>query len=151
MIKIKYLLAAAVLVFVVSCSKSNNGSLSIKIKSISNSIVPVEGGMQIIFDFTEGGSVIDTIGFIKIRTNQVPTPTVRDTIFYTSPDYPKTEKGQLQVNLSYDNDLTSASTPPTTGNPPQNVSDSLIIKFFAKDQANHTSDTVTTGLIVVLR
>src|ERR1700684_3875695 len=150
MIKIKYLLTAFVLLVALSCSKNGNGKLSIKLNSLNNSTVAPGGGMEVFFDFTENGSVIDTIGLIKLRINQLQTATLRDTIFYNVPTYPKNTKGQLFLNLTYF-DLQSALTPPQTGIPPQDESDSLIFKFFAKDQANNTSDTVTTGLIVVQR
>jgi hypothetical protein len=150
MIKIKYLLTAVVLLVALSCSKDGNGKLSIKLNSFSNSTVAAGQGMQLVFDFTESGSVIDSIGLIKLRINQLQTATLRDTIFYFVPVYPKSTKGQLFLNLSYF-DLQSAQTPPQTGIPPQDESDSLIFKFFAKDMANNTSDTVTTGLIVVQR
>ena len=150
MIKIKYLLTAVVLLVALSCSKDGNGKLTIKLNSLSPNIVAPSEGMQVVFDFTESGSVIDSIGLIKLRINQLQTATLRDTIMYFVPVYPKSNKGQLFLNLSYF-DLQSAQTPPQTGIPPQDESDSLIFKFFAKDQANNTSDTVTTGLIVVQR
>jgi hypothetical protein len=150
MIKIKHLLAAALLLVVISCKKDGDGPLTIKLKSISSTTIPVNGGMQLVFDFTESNSIIDSFGFIKIRTNQNQTETVRDTLYYSAPDYPKSLKGQLQIDITYE-DLYSANKPPTSGNPPVNDSDSLIFKFFAKDQAKHTSDTVTTGQIIVFR
>jgi hypothetical protein len=152
--KIKYLLAVLALFVILSCNKNNNGELSLKINSVSSNVVPIGGSLRVIFDFTEKANVIDTIGMIKLRINQDSPPpfgTIRDTIFYAVPTYPKSGKGQLQLDLDHDIDLVSAISPPTIGNPPQNESDSLVIRFFAKDAANNVSDTVNTGTIVIFR
>src|ERR1700722_5079510 len=101
MIKIKYLPAAVALLVAVSCKKDNNGGISLSLSSYSNTVVPVLEGTQVgeslTFDFTDNGSVVDTLGMIKVRLNQVPTATIRDTLYYNVPSYPKTYKGQFQV------------------------------------------------------
>lgn len=145
---------AATLISTISCKKSGSSGLSIKIASISNSTVPVSGSTTITLDFTDdGGNAIDTIFMHKIRINQDSgqVATIRDTLYLTPPSYPGNAKGQILLDLDNLNYLAAAITPPTFGNPPQNESDSLIIQFAAKDAANHVSDTVTTGLIVVQR
>ena len=150
MIKTKYLLAAIVVLVVSSYQKRWQQAAYHQLKSMSSNIIPVQDGLQLIFDFNENNSVIDSFGVIKIRTNQLQVATLRDTLYYNVPTYPKTLKGQLQIDMT-NTDLISAISPPTSGNPPVNESDSLILRFFAKDQANHTSDTITTGQVIVLR
>ncbi len=152
--KLKDFLIAALLILVIACKKSGSSGLTIKIVSISNAVVPVSGSTIITLDFTDdAGKPIDSIFMHKIRINQDSSqvPTIRDTLWLTPPAYPGNAKGQLQLNLDNTNYLASAATPPAFGNPPQNESDSLIIKFAAKDVANNASDTVTTGLIIVQR
>jgi hypothetical protein len=152
--KLRHFLITAILISIISCKKSGNSGLTIKIASISNTTVPVSGSTTITFDFTDDGAhEIDSIFMHKIRINQDSSqvPTIRDTLYITPPSYPGNAKGQIQLNLDNLDYLATAITPPTYGNPPQNESDSLIIQFAAKDAANHTSDTVTTGLIVVQR
>jgi hypothetical protein len=149
--KIKCLLSALVLLVIVSCKKSNNGELTLKVNSVSANVIPVDADLTVTLDFTSKGSVIDTIGMIKLRINQDQTPTIRDTILYPVPTYPESAKGQLQLLLDYNLDLVSAESPPTVGNPPVNEPDSLVLRFFVKDAANNVSDTVNTGTIVVLR
>ncbi|HEX4849213.1 MAG TPA: hypothetical protein VFV08_00335 [Puia sp.] len=147
--KIKYLLAFF-LFTTVACNKNGNGDLTLKIKSVSTNDVAVGQPMEIIFDFTEKSSVIDTLWLLKIRINQHVTTTIRDTIPYTIPSYPKNSKGQLQLDLDYQNDIISAVSPPQIDST-HSESDSLIMKFVAKDLDNNTSDTAVTGLIVVQR
>ncbi len=152
--KFRHFLILTVCALMFSCSKNGGSGLSFKINSISNNIVPVSGSMSITFDFTDdGGNPIDSIYMHKIRINQDSNQvqTIRDTLYLIPPSYPGNVKGQIQLNLDNTNYLASASSPLTVGNPPHNESDSLIIKFAAKDAANHVSDTLTTGLIVVLR
>ncbi|PWT78332.1 MAG: hypothetical protein C5B59_02025 [Bacteroidetes bacterium] len=147
--KIKYLLAI-LLFFVVACNKGNNGQLSLTIKTVSSNDVAVGEPLQILFDFTEKSSVIDSIMMMKIRINQKTTETVRDTVGYPVPTYPKNSRGQIRLSLDYNLDLISAINPPPIDSA-HFESDSLILKFVAKDLDNHTSDTVSTGLIVVQR
>ncbi len=151
--KIRYfLLLAAILITIISCKK-DGGALSIKLQSVSSNIVPVGSDLSITLQFTSTGSPIDTIFMNRFRINQdsasVPTVTTESIIIPAS--YPGSAKGQLQFDLDYNLFLATAQTPPTYGNPPQNESDSMIFKFIAKDAANHVSDTVTTGLIVIQR
>lgn len=134
----------------IACHKNGDGPISIKLTSISSDVVPVQGQLNLNFSFTDGSAVIDTFGLIKIRTNQLQTQTLRDTLYYNVPVYPQSTKGEFQIAVGYA-DLTSAISPPTTGNPPVNVSDSLILRFFAKDQSKHTSDTLTSGLVIIMR
>jgi hypothetical protein len=150
--KIIYLLlSSATLSFLFSCSKSSSSSISLKIESFNPSTVPVGSGAQVYFKFTDKGHLLDTLVILKTRINQLTTPTIRDTIFYSVPSYPQTSNGELQVNLDYSNDLQSAISPPTTGNPPANESDSLIFRFVAIDEAHNVSDTAVSGLVVVQR
>jgi len=150
--KIRYFLSLIIFFSILSCKK-DGGALSIKLQSVSGNIVPVGGGLSITLKFTSSGSPIDTIFMNRFRINQdsasVPTVTTENVIIPAS--YPGSAKGQLQFDLDYNLFLATAVTPPTFGNPPQNESDSMIFKFIAKDAANHVSDTVTTGLIVVQR
>jgi hypothetical protein len=153
--KLRCLLIISIIMSTISCKKNSGSGLTIKIASISNSTVPLNGITSIVFDFTDnGGHPIDSIFMRKIRINQDSNQIqsfVRDTIFLIPPSYPGNVKGQIQLDLDNTNYLATAQPPPTFGNPAQNESDSLIIKFAAKDAANNSSDTVTTGLIVVQR
>jgi len=150
--KIKYFLLLIIFFSIISCKK-DGGALSIKLESVSSNIVPVGGGLSIVLKFTSTGSPIDTIFMNRFRINQdsasVPTVTTESVIIPAS--YPGSAKGQLQFDLDYNLFLATAQSPPSYGNPPQNESDSMIFKFIAKDAANHVSDTVTTGLIVIQR
>jgi hypothetical protein len=151
--KLRYFLTALIMIAIISCKKDGGSGLSIKLESVSGNIVPIGASLRVTLNFTDnGGHAIDTIFMHKIRINQHQVSlTIRDTIYLIPPGYPGNTKGQLQFDLDNTNFLASAFQPPTSGNPPQNESDSLIIKFAARDVAANKSDTVSTGLIVVYR
>ncbi|MBS1948692.1 MAG: hypothetical protein JST47_13090 [Bacteroidetes bacterium] len=141
-------------VIVVACKKDNSGGLNIKIKSISSNIVPANGSLQVILDFTDnGGNAIDSIYMKKIRVNQdtlAPDNIKLDTFYLIPPSYPGKTKGQIQLDLDYQGYLIYAISPPQIDST-HFESDSLIIKFAAKDVAGHKSDTASTGLVVIQR
>jgi hypothetical protein len=77
--------------------------------------------------------------------------TIRDSFALKVPDFPHNSKGEIKLTLDYNNYLISAINPPTSGNPPVPNPDTLMIRFALKDKANHISDTVETGPIIVIR
>jgi hypothetical protein len=95
--------------------------------------------------------VNDTLYVKKVRINQKQVPTIRDSFQLKVPDFPQNSSGEIKVYLDYNNYLISAINPPTSGNPPVAEPDTLMILFALKDKANHISDTVQTGPIIVIR
>jgi hypothetical protein len=148
--KLRYLLGIGLFALVIACTKPNSGQISLKIASVSTNVVPVDGDLQVVLDFTDNGSTIDTVWLIKVRTNQHQAPTIRDNIYLLVPTYPGNTKGTIQLDLTYQNYLVSAQPPPAIDST-HNESDSLVLRFYAKDNTGHTSDTVNSGTIVVLR
>lgn len=75
-----------------------------------------------------------------IRLNKRPFPPDYNLDTSALPKYPKEPQGEIQVNLLYQNlhrsDLEN---------------DTIHIRFAVTDKAGHTSDTITTEKIVVLR
>jgi hypothetical protein len=138
----------------VSCNKGKlETTPTLKLKTISTSIVPVGGNLTIEFDFTDKeGDVSDTIFVKKIRTNKIVVPTLRDSFVLQIPKFPDKSKGTIELQLKYQNHLVSAINPPSSGGtPPDLHDDTLIFKFALQDKGKHISDTVTTGPIIVVR
>lgn len=151
----KLTLACFVLVVLFACSKDKYQTApQISIKSISNTVVPVNGGTTITLSYTDKeGDISDSLFFVKKRLNQTVVKTTRDTIAYKIPDFPNYDKGEIDMALSYIFDLQSAEMPPPIqgSNPSVPQPDTLVLKIWIHDKAGHTSDTVTTGQIVVIR
>ena len=149
-----YLPIMALFFFIVACDKNKfQTKPTLKIKTISSSIVPQGGNLTIEFEYTDKeGDISDTIFVKKTRINTRKVTTVRDSFGLSIPSFPDKSKGFIQLALDHQNHLISAASPPSQGgNPPKFEPDSIIMKFCLQDKAKNKSDTVTTGLIVVLR
>ena len=146
---------AGVILLLVACDKDKfQTKPQIKLVSVSTEVVPINGGLSVVLEFTDKeGDVSDTLYITKQRLNARTTTTIRDTLEYAIPEFPKTTQGEFELNLSYQNELISAETPPRIpgSEPPQYEPDTLNIKFLVKDRANNKSDSVIVSNIVVLR
>ncbi|HTI09660.1 MAG TPA: hypothetical protein VL832_13920 [Puia sp.] len=140
---IAFLLITFFTVAVVSCSKNNSGSRpKIVLKSI-NTQIPPGGGLNAVFDFTQGSAELanGTFAAIRIRLNQIPLPpgtTSADTLNNPIPEFPAQNKGQFQFQLDY-NFLHQSDV----------YNDTIIFKFAAIDVAGKSSDTLTSPQIVI--
>mgnify|MGYP003580306478 CR=1 FL=1 len=148
-------LAAFVVLAMLACSKDKFQTVpSLKVKSISTEVVPLNGSLRVTLEYTDKeGDVHDSIWVKKQRLNRRVTPTIRDSILYKIPDYPDKTKGEFQITLDYQSILSAIaplnSIPATT--PPSKQSDTLNVKFAVRDKAGHISDSVSIGTIVVRR
>ena len=151
----KLIITGIVLIVLIACNKDKYQTKpQISLKSVSSDIVPDGGGLSVALSYTDKeGDISDTLTILKIRLNQTVVPTFRDTIQYKIPDFPNYDKGEIDIDMNYQNDLVSAATPPPIqgSNPSVPQPDTLILKFWIKDKGGHTSDTVATGKIVVIR
>jgi hypothetical protein len=139
---------------VIACNKDKlETKPSLKLRSISSTVVPINGVLNVQFDFTDKeGDISDTIFVRKIRTNRIVVPTVRDSFALQVPPFPDRSRGIIELQLKYQFHLVSAEQPPSSGgNPPNLHDDTLIFKFALRDKAKNISDTVTTDPIIVVR
>lgn len=140
----------ALLLFV-ACNKDKYQSKpTIEIKSVDPTTVPINTPLVIDLDYTDKeGDIADSIFVKKIRINQKKLKTLRDSFALALPgDAPDKPKGTIRLTLDYNNYVTSAENP---GNPPNAAPDSLIFRIVLMDKAKNKSDSVETGLVVVLR
>src|SRR5687768_5025356 len=103
----------------VACSKDSfETKPKIDIKSATPKVVPQNGSMIINLDFTDKEGDLEAVYIWKTRLNKIVRPTVRDSISPAIPDFPKNQKGEIELNLDYQFHLISAVTPrrdPLTG------------------------------------
>ena len=151
--KWKLLLLLTVMTSLIACDKSKyNTKPSLKLRHISSYIVPVNGSLNIEFDYTDKeGDISNVLILKKERMNKRKVATIRDSLGLPVPDFPKYKQGVVEANLEYQLHLLSAQNPPTTGTPPKAESDTLTLKFVLKDQDNNVSDTVRIENVVILR
>jgi hypothetical protein len=153
----KQLVTFVILVLAVtSCGKDRFESKPrLTLKSQSTSVVPEQGNLRLVFEFEDKeGDVNDTLFFKKERMNIRKEATVRDSLRLVVPDFPKTQKGEIILDLGYGDYLISAIQAPreNPGELPEKYeSDSLVLKFVLKDKAGNKSDTVRIDNVVVKR
>lgn len=141
------------LLILFACSKDDfETKPQIKITSAEPKVVPQNGNMIINMDFTDKEGDLDAVYIWKVRLNKLVRPTVRDSIPPRSvPEFPKNQKGELELDLDYQTHLISAVNPrrdPITG---RLEPDTLNMKFVVKDKAGNASDTAYLNNIVILR
>jgi hypothetical protein len=126
---------------VISCSKTNSGSPSLKLESI-NTTVQVNDSMRATFKFTNGSAVSNSyLAWIRTRLNQAPAlyPSGLDTFSYQLPSF-SGNSGEIYLSLPWNGYLSTGS--------PEN--DTLVFRFYLTNAADSAiSDTVTTPQIVV--
>ncbi|HKH61659.1 MAG TPA: hypothetical protein VKA49_12550 [Flavitalea sp.] len=147
------LYVSALLALAIACTKDKlETTPSLKFKSVNATTIPVGGTLIVQLDFADKqGDISDTIFVRKVRINRIVVPTIRDSFALQVPDFPDRSRGVIELQLKYQNHLLSAINPPSHGNPPNLDDDTLIFKFVLQDKAKHTSDTVTTEPIVIVR
>jgi hypothetical protein len=149
----KRILAFALLATVMAaCSKDKfQTKPQIKIKSTNTDIVPVNGTLRVVLEFTDKeGDVSDSILVVRERLNAksqdrpAPSP-------YKIPAFPNTSEGEIQLDLDYQSGLVfNISRIPIPGSIPQQFErDTMNLKFVVRDKAGNKSDTATLGVIVI--
>ena len=140
------------LILLVACSKDKfETKPTIEIKSFNPNPVPESGTMTVELEYTdkEGDIGGDSALFVRrTRINQKKVgKTLRDSFWLPLPgDVPKKTKGTIRLTLDFETYAKSADDP---GNPP--APDSLIFRFAMRDKAQHVSDTVESGLVIIER
>lgn len=151
----KLFLAGLVLVVLVACNKDKYQTKpQISIKSVGADVVPVNSGLNIVLSFTDKeGDISDSLYIKKIRLNKTVVATLRDSLKYKIPDFPDYSKGEINLQLDYQNNLISAINPPPIqgSNPSKPQPDTLLFQIWIHDKAGHVSDTVTSKQVVILR
>jgi len=144
----------ALITLAIACNKDKlETKPSLKLRSVSSSIVPIGGNLNVEFEFADKeGDISDTMFVKKIRINRITVPTIRDSFVLQIPKFNDKSRGIIELQLKYQNHLVSAINPPSSGgNPPNLHDDTLIFKFALRDKGKNISDTVTSGPIVIVR
>jgi len=141
------LLTVIVAIAVISCSKSNNGSKpTISIKSI-NSPIDSTGGMEAVISFNSPSGKLGQGTFLAIRKRlnkrppNLPSASQNDTFTkpLNIPDFPD-NKGEFHYTMQWiylhESDFEN---------------DTLVFKFAAIDRNGHSSDTITSPKIVIIK
>ncbi|MFI5155088.1 MAG: hypothetical protein ACHQEM_02835 [Chitinophagales bacterium] len=144
--KIRYLAFPVLLILLLSqCSKSGSGGKPTISMGSVNSVIPVGGAMQATINFTQSNGLLSQGQFTAIRTrlNQIPLPPDNvgaDTLVSQIPEFPDKNQGEFQYTLDY-NYLHQSDQ----------ENDTINFKFAVMDKGGNKSDTISSGIIVVLK
>src|SRR5687768_17962470 len=98
--------------------------------------MPAGSSFNVDLEFTDKeGDVDDSIFVRKERLNKRVVATVRNSFWLKIPDFPDASKGEITLNLEYQNHLISATNPLFIpgSNPPTKEPDTLNLKFIVMD------------------
>ena len=117
---------------------------TISVKDINSTEIRQGNNLKITLECTdkEGDVGGGQLTYIRIRTNTIPIPNPSindkaDTVYYTVPDFPKTDKTDLELTIPYD-----------FMNEDPNRNDTMFFRITVKDIANNQSDTIATKTVV---
>ena len=125
----------------------------LKIKSVSTKHLAFNESLSVLLEFTDKeGDVSDSFFIVRQRLN-LHNPLTMPPLPYPLPQYPKAQKGEIEVNLDFQTGVILALEPIRIpgSNPEQNEPDTMILKFVAKDKGGHYSDTATVDNLIVER
>jgi len=151
--KLSLFVLSALVITTVACNKDRfQTKPTIRLKSISD-FVPLNGNFQLTLECTDKeGDVQDSLIIIKKRLNKRVVATLRDTIRYKFPIFPKNTRTEVQALVEYQHILSADSPPFIPGaNPPRREPDTLILRLAVRDMAGNTSDTIDSPVIYIIR
>ena len=149
------LAVAVILLFLVNaCGKGKFETVpQLSLKSVSPDLVPVNGTLKIRIESTDKeGDVTDTLLVVRQRLN-TRGPITMPVNPYSIPDFPKFQKAEFEVNLTYQFDLILGLSPIRIpgSNPVRYEVDTLRLKIVARDKAGNKSDTLVINNVHVCR
>lgn len=124
----------------------------LKFKSFNSDIVPSNGFLRTTLEFTDQEGDLDSVFVIRQRLNK-KSPSTFQFYYGNTPAYGEQNRGELQVDFDVAKDLIfglpAISVPGS--NPPKFEPDTLVLRFYVKDKAGHTSDTAASSKLIVTR
>ena len=139
---------------IISCGKDRFQTIpQLKLKSRNTDIVPPNGSLRLNVEFTDKeGDVSDSLFIVRQRLN-INRPLVLPVSPYNIPDFPKKDKGEFEITLTYQFGLVFGLSPIRIpgSNPARNEIDTLRLKIVAKDNAGNKSDTLVVDNVYVTR
>ena len=140
------LLAGSLAVIIFACSKDKFETKPlIEVRSISTKELVQNQTLSIRLDYFDKEGDLGTGSFFaaKLRLNALPLgtghPDLVDSFYYTLPEFPNRDKGEITLQLEYDRLKESLSE-----------NDTVMFRLAVMDKAGNKSDTISTDPIVIL-
>jgi hypothetical protein len=124
----------------------------LKFKSFNSDVIPIGSDVLITLNFTDQEGDLDSVYVIRQRINQRSFPNSQ-LIDLGVPKFGGQNSGELQIGLDYGLQLTFnlSSLRIPGSNPAVFEPDTLNLRFYAKDKAGNTSDTIGPERLIVMR
>jgi len=140
------LLIASLLFVVIACSKDKFETKPlIEIRSYNSKVIPQHGTLTIRVDYFDKEGDLGGGEFFAARERLNifplgPNSDRPDTLRYTLPDFPARDKGEISIQLNYDDFLKESFI----------ENDTIQFRLAVTDIKGNKSDTITTEKIVIL-
>jgi len=146
--------AVIIALTILACGKDRFQTVpQLKLKSRNADVVPANGTLRLNIEYTDKeGDVSDSLLIVRQRLN-IRGPVTLAVSPYKIPEFPKTDKGEFEVSLTYQFGLIFGLSPIriTGSNPVRNEIDTLRLKIVARDKAGNKSDTLVVDNVYVTR
>ena len=140
-------LIASLAILLIACTKDKFATKPrIEIKSYNSKEIPLHGQLTIRLNYFDKEGDLGTGDFFaaRIRQNALPLGSSDanrpDTLVYPLPDFPVKDKGEILLQLNYDDFLKESLT----------RNDTIVFRIAVADKAGNKSDTITSDRIVIL-
>lgn len=144
---IPFILIISTAIFLFACSKDKFATKPlIEIKSYSSKEIPQHGQLTIRVNYFDKEGDLGKGDFFAVRNrlNVLPLGTSDadrpDTLRYPLPDFTPESKGEISLQLNYDDFLKESVS----------KNDTIVFRIAVTDKAGNKSDTITTDKIVIL-
>lgn len=138
-----------------ACNKDKVESTPhLKFKSFNKNPVAdsVDQSLRVILEFTDKEADIDSFFITRQRLNQ-NGPAYFDIFYDHVPKFGNQMRGEIQLDLELVREVTFNLSPINIPGsvPRRNEPDTLLMRFYLKDKAGHTSDTAVAKQLIVYR
>jgi len=143
----------AFILAITACNKDKvESNPHLKFKSFSSDVVPSNGQLRVILEFTDQEGDLDSVFVTRQRLNR-RGPTYTDFFYEHTPEFGNQNRGELQLNIDIALQLVSnlGALRVPGSSPAVYEPDTLLMRFYVKDKQGHTSDTTSPKQLIVIR
>jgi hypothetical protein len=146
----------ALVLAIAACNKDKVESTPhLKFKSFNQNplVDTLDEELRVILDFTDQEGDLDSVYMTRVRLNKSdPSPKYTDANLGVVPKFGNQNRGEIQVKLNLRIDLLNVNALRIPGsNPSRYETDTLLMRFYVKDKAGHTSDTAVAKPLYIIR
>jgi len=149
--KTKLLIVALTTIFVTACSKDKFGTKpQLTFKGVNTDVLYPNAVIEFTLHYTDkDGDIQNTQFYIEKITKNCTLSNFVDSSHYTPMDVPPKKDAEGDIIIRYLYGIADGYA--TITGPVCDENDTCVFRFALKDQANNSSDTVTSSQIVIIK